>query len=167
MTTSSATYRSPPQLKAMRLRPARLLVAAPVAAVALATAELLRSAGHAVIGPACSPDEALELAARHKVELALVDLGFGYQGADEPAGLVLGLRLREERRAPCLFVAAPANPFLCGDQGVGCLEKPATAELLLIAVDAALRLLREDMLPHSLPPGLRLWRPEPLRELAA
>lgn len=87
-------------------------------------AELLQEWNYAVCGIARSGDAALELAARHRPALALVDVGLG-GGMD---GIDLAVRLRRDFALPSIIVtgaldselterAKPARP-------VGFLSKP-------------------------------------------
>ena len=85
-----------------------LLVAEDEALIALVLELELRGAGHEVLGPAATPEEALALVAGTRPELALIDINLT-GGGD---GIALARALRDRHGVPSLFVSGQAPDAL-------------------------------------------------------
>ena len=130
-----------------------LLVAEDEALIALVLALELRDAGHEVLGPAATPEEALALAAETRPELALIDINLT-AGGD---GIALARTLRDRHGVPSLFVSGQAPDALAArDAALGLVRKPYAPEDVARAVEAVAELLRGRK-PARLPPGLELF----------
>jgi len=103
-----------------------------------AMVEALGEAGHRVVGHAASADLALNLAALHQVDLAIVDVEL----ADGSSGVELAEHLHGRWGTPALFISGGQNEHLvCHDLPIGFLGKPFRAVELLAAVTLAAPLL--------------------------
>jgi CheY-like chemotaxis protein len=80
----------------------RVLVVEDEVLVAAELAMLVEEAGHRVVGEAIDSREALEMAAEHKPDLALVDIHL----QDGPTGVAVARRIAEEAGAMVLFMTA-------------------------------------------------------------
>lgn len=136
--------------------PTRIMIVEDSAFIAMGMESILLHAGHDVVGLATNATEAIQLAAKSRPDLALVDL----QLADGLTGLEIARRLQQDHSIPTLFCTADSALIFEDDCGCGCLGKPFTEQQLQQAVEAALRLLRDGIMPDVLPSWLRLW---PLR----
>ena len=85
-----------------------LLVAEDEALIALVLELELRGAGHQVLGPAATPEEALALVEETRPELALIDIDLE-DGGD---GVALARTLRDRHGVPSLFVSGQAPDAL-------------------------------------------------------
>ena len=113
----------------------------------------LRGAGHRVLGPAATPEEALALAEGTRPELALIDIDLT-AGGD---GVALARTLRDRHGVPSLFVSGQAPDALAAkDAALGLVRKPYAPEDVARAVEAVAELLRGRK-PARLPPGLELF----------
>jgi two-component system, response regulator PdtaR len=132
-----------------------LLVAGDEALIALELElELeLHDAGHEVLGPVATPEEALALAAETRPGLALIDIRLK-DGGD---GVALARTLRDRHGVPSLFVSGQAPDALAAkDAALGLVRKPYAPEDVARAVEAVAELLRGRR-PARLPPGLELF----------
>jgi two-component system, response regulator PdtaR len=130
-----------------------LLVAEDEALIALVLELELRGAGHEVLGPAATPEEALALAEGTRPELALIDINL-VGGGD---GIALARALRDRHGVPSLFVSGQAPDALANrDAALGLVRKPYAPEDVARAVEAVAELLRGRR-PARLPPGLELF----------
>ena len=130
-----------------------LLVAEDEALIALVLELELRDAGHEVLGPAATPEEALALAGETRPELALIDINL-VGGGD---GIALARALRDRHGVPSLFVSGQAPDALAAqDAALGLVRKPYAPEDVARAVEAVAELLRGRR-PERLPPGLELF----------
>ena len=130
-----------------------LLVAEDEALIALVLELELRGAGHEVLGPAATPEEALALAEGTRPELALIDINLT-AGGD---GIALARTLRDRHGVPSLFVSGQAPDALAAkDAALGLVRKPYAPEDVARAVEAVAELLR-GCRPARLPPGLELF----------
>jgi two-component system, response regulator PdtaR len=130
-----------------------LLVAEDEALVALVLGLELGDAGHRVLGPAATVEDALALAAETRPELALIDIRLK-DGGD---GIALARTLRDRHGVPALFVSGQAPDALAArDAALGLVRKPYAPEDVARAVEAVAELLRGRR-PARLPPGLELF----------
>ena len=130
-----------------------LLVAEDEALIALVLGLELRDAGHEVLGPVATPEEALALAAETRPGLALVDIRLK-DGGD---GVALARTLRDRHGVPSLFVSGQAPDALAArDAALGLVRKPYGPEDVARAVEVVAGLLRGEK-PGRLPPGLELF----------
>jgi DNA-binding response OmpR family regulator len=131
-----------------------ILVAEDEALIALVLEVALRLAGHQVIGPAATVEEALRLADETKPELALVDINL-YDGDD---GVALARTLRDRYGTPSLFLSGQVPRALANrDAALGLIRKPYDPESVLDAV-AYVGELRRGRSPGRVPPQLELFR---------
>jgi two-component system, response regulator PdtaR len=99
--------------------------------VAWSLADALREAGHTILGPAASIDEAIQLCTRCMPRLALVDITL--DGRVE--GIDLARRLKSEMSIASIFMTA--QPMLArenADAALGLIEKPYLPELVSRAI---------------------------------
>ena len=130
-----------------------LLVAEDEALTALVLELELSGAGHRVLGPAATVEEALALVERTRPQLALIDIHL-QDGGD---GVALARTLRDRHGVPSLFVSGQAPDALAGrDAALGLVRKPYAPEDVARAVEVVAGLLR-GMRPARLPPGLELF----------
>jgi len=127
---------------------------------------ILEDAGLTPIGVAIDSEEAIELVARERPDLVLLDIHL----SDGPTGVELGRKVAAEYGAAVLFMTASRRRLpqdLAG--AVGVVAKPYTAG----GMRAALRFVRECLMegealrppPSSLelaPAYVRRWRAPPL-----
>ena len=93
--------------------------------VAWSLAQALREAGHTILGPTASSDEAIELSARYTLRLALVDITLDGQ----IEGIGIARRLKNEMSIASIFMTA--QPTLArenADAALGLIEKPYLPE---------------------------------------
>lgn len=112
----------------------RVLIVEDEAIVAEHMAWVLEDAGHDVAGCACDAAEAVRLAARGGVEVALVDVNL----MDGPTGPQVGEILARSFGINVVFVTANPRQLGLGVPGtMGVLEKPADEDALVGLVDFA------------------------------
>ncbi|HYH18678.1 MAG TPA: response regulator [Azospirillum sp.] len=120
-------------------RPAlkRILVVEDEALVALYTQELLEDAGHTVVGLAATGESALALAARERIDLALLDIRLP-GGMD---GVEVGAALRARHGIPVIFVSGTLDcetlERVSAVEPLACLQKPVRPGELLAAIGRA------------------------------
>lgn len=123
-------------------KPARILIVEDEFLIALTAEAELVAAGFDVVAKAASYDNAVELAARTKPDLVVMDVRLG-PGRD---GIEAAITLRRDLGLPCVIAtgsmdevnrrrAIPAAPLAW-------LPKPYTPEDLVSTVKAALRLVQ-------------------------
>jgi two-component system, response regulator PdtaR len=101
--------------------------------VAWSLAHALREAGHTILGPTASSDEAIELSARYAPRLALVDITLD----GEIEGISLARTQKNEMSIASVFMTA--QPTLArenADAALGLIEKPHLPEVVSRAVAA-------------------------------
>jgi two-component system, response regulator PdtaR len=131
-----------------------ILVAEDEAIVAIVLELALVLAGHEVLGPAATEDEALRLAEADRPDLALLDIDL----RDDGDGVSLARALRERWAVPCLFLSAQATRArAAGDAALGLVDKPYDPDDVVEAVAAVGELLAGRR-PARLPPRLELFR---------
>ena len=122
-----------------------------VAATALEAT--LTDAGHTVAGAATSAREALEIAARGGVELALLDINLDGQGN----GVELARDLLVSHGVPAVFVSGDHNKARGGyDVAIAYLRKPYTEQEVLAAVEGAQGIIESERRAAG-QPGLELF----------
>ena len=115
----------------------RILVVEDDKFLALLMEEMLTDLGQQVIGPAHDVAAALELAAAHAADLALVDI----QLEAEDDGIPLACRLRDGFGVPSIFVSGRADlPASAHEAAWALLRKPCT----LAVLDRVLRYVAEQ-----------------------
>ena len=113
----------------------------------------LMAAGHEVLGPASSVEEADTLVRAQRPDLALVDINLA--GADE--GVELARDLKRRYGVHSLFVTGQAAQARQNtDAALGVLAKPFAFESLVACVPAAAELM-EGRTPSRLPRGLEVF----------
>ena len=117
----------------------------------------LMAAGHDVLGPANSVEEAEALIHNQRPDLALVDINLA--GADE--GVALARDLKREHGVHSLFVTGQiAQARQNCDAALGVLAKPFAFESLVACVPAAAELI-SGRRPARLPRGLEVFPAAP------
>ena len=114
----------------------------------------LQSSGHKVIGPATHFDEALQLAHKHRPELALIDIDL----KDEGDGIELARRFAE-LEIPAVFVSGQgALARAHSDLAVGYISKPFNPADVPGSI-AAIDTLLGGSVPHArtVPGALQLF----------
>ncbi|CAM3222811.1 Response regulatory domain-containing protein [Sphingomonas antarctica] len=115
----------------------RIMVVEDEAVIALTAVAMLENAGHEVLTPAYSAEEALALGGA-RPDLALVDINLA--GHDE--GIALARELRKRFAIPSLFVSGQVEAGRANrDAAIGLLRKPYDTGSLLASVNAAEELL--------------------------
>lgn len=118
---------------------ARLLIVEDEWLIALECEAILSDAGHEVVGVAADAATAIQMAARERPDLALVDIKLR-AGSD---GIEVARELRDSWNIPAVFITSYRDARLRSradklGRPVGWLTKPYTSELLLNAVTRAL-----------------------------
>lgn len=111
----------------------RVLIVEDEALVALTIEDILQAAGFEVCGIADRPAQALEMARRTPIDIAIVDVRLA-EGGD---GIALASALSD--LGPMIILFATGNPAEVRERarvGHGCLTKPFEAEWLLTAIAA-------------------------------
>ena len=122
--------------------------------IALVLEITLRFAGHDVLGPAATAEEALGLAARERPELALVDIIL----RDRGDGVALARALRDRYGTPSLFLSGQAPQAHANrDAAWGLIRKPYDPEAVVAAVEV-MDVLLDGRAPGHVPPQLELFR---------
>ena len=132
----------------------RILVVEDEPMIACALAMELQDAGHEVLGPAYTVEEAQALAFASPPQLGLIDINLA--GHDE--GIELARRLRAELGVYSLFVSGQiAQARANADAALGVLPKPFRFEALAAIIEAAAELMAGRLITP--PPGLELFVP--------
>lgn len=91
--------------------------------IAISLAVILESAGHTIIGPVRTRDEAIELCREHRPTIALLDINL--EGRLDGVELA---RTLQQQGIPSVFVSAQhAQAFANRDVALGYIAKPYTA----------------------------------------
>ena len=120
--------------------------------IGLALALVLAIAGHHIVGPATSADEALQLAQAERPELAFVDININgdRDGVDVA-------RLLTEHGTTCIFLTAQLDRARAArDVAVGVITKPYDPNALLQTVEVAAD-IRTGLIPTVVPRHLELF----------
>jgi DNA-binding response OmpR family regulator len=128
----------------------RILIVEDEALVAFDTEHALSEAGYQVVGTVDSVEAALDMVARQKIDLALVDLGL----TDGGNGVEVAAAARRQGMH-VLFVTGRC-PKGAESLGIGCLEKPFSQKDLKAAIEAIETLLTRGSV-KKVPPGLTLF----------
>lgn len=115
----------------------------------------LELAGHRVLGPANDPEHALKLAAEHRPDVALVDIGLN--GVHR--GIELARALRSKYDVAVLFVTMTPDAALENqDAAVGVMTKPFDPDDVPESVEIvnAVKQGKQPVL-HSMPGSLQLF----------
>lgn len=130
---------------------ARVLIVEDEILTAMELECVLSERGYQVVGIAQDAATARELAARERIDLALVDVNL----RDGRTGVCLGAELARERAAKVIYLTAHPLPPHERPQGVvGLLTKPSDETSVVSALDYALN-RHENLLPP--PPALQLF----------
>jgi two-component system, response regulator PdtaR len=122
-----------------------ILVVEDDAIIALSLVVILEEAGHTVVGPTRSADEALELSCSQHPILALIDINLD----GEPAGIELA-RTLQRRGISSVFVSAQhAQAWANKDAAVGLIAKPYSAASVCRSLEALEPMLRGGAAPTS------------------
>lgn len=120
--------------------------------IGCAAAAELEDAGHEVLGPALSAEEANVLVARRRPALAFVDINLQKQGE----GVELARALRAAG-VPSFFVSGQvAEARANQDAAMGLLQKPFNLELLVRSIPVA-EAVGAGEEPRNVPAGLELF----------
>lgn len=132
----------------------RIMVVEDEAVIALTAVAMLEDAGHEVLTPAYSVDEALLLGGEHP-DLALVDINLA--GHDE--GIALARQLHQRYAIHSLFVSGQVEAGRANrDAAIGLLRKPYDTGSLVASVEAAEKLLGGgNPPPPPVPSALELF----------
>jgi DNA-binding response OmpR family regulator len=115
----------------------------------------LELAGHRVLGPADDPEHAMRLAAEHRPDVALVDIGLH----GTPRGIELARALRAQYDVAVLLVTLNRDAALENqDAALGVITKPFDPDDVPESVEIA-NALKQGKQPstHSLPGSLELF----------
>jgi DNA-binding response OmpR family regulator len=114
----------------------------------------LTDAGHQVLGPAASAEEAMALTATVRPDVALVDINLG--GNDD--GVALARDLKARLGAPVVFVTGQlVQARQARDAAIGVLAKPFSFPALVATIPFA-KAINEGQRPGRLPFGLELFQ---------
>src|SRR6476620_4601914 len=120
--------------------------------IGLALALVLAIAGHHIVGPAASANEALQLAQAERPELAYVDIN---NNGDRDGVDVA--RLLTEHGTTCIFLTAQLDRARAAkDVAVGVITKPYDPNALLQTVEVAAD-IRTGLIPTMVPRHLELF----------
>jgi DNA-binding response OmpR family regulator len=130
-----------------------VLIVEDEALVGLVLETALRLAGHRVLGPAFTADEALRLVDAERPELALVDINL--QGDRD--GVASARALRDRHGTACLFLTAQTGQaHAADDAAIGLIGKPYDPAAVVRAIEALARIRSGEPL-RRLPPQLVLF----------
>jgi len=122
-----------------------ILVVEDDAIIALNLVVVLEEAGHTVVGPTGSADEALELSSSQHPIVALVDINLDGQ----PAGIELA-RTLQRRGISSVFVSAQhAQAWANKDAAVGLIAKPYSAASVCSSLEALEPMLHGGAAPRN------------------
>ncbi|MEO5738591.1 MAG: response regulator [Variovorax sp.] len=131
----------------------KILVAENEPLIAIMLEEALQSAGHAVIGPSASVEEALAAAKISTPELALLDINLLAGGS----GIDLAHALLSLYGTPSIFVSG--NPYQAReakDAALGFISKPFRIAAVITAISVARAIIAGDV-PYKIPPGFEVF----------
>lgn len=115
--------------------------------------QFLEEAGHEVVGPALTGQEARSMAVWRPIDLALVDVNLG-PGED---GISLARALRDEFGIPSLLLTGQVAMALANrDVAIGLLRKPYMPHKAVACAEAAFAVFHGT--PARLPVELELFR---------
>ncbi|MFZ2870451.1 response regulator, partial [Zavarzinia sp.] len=119
-----------------RQAPARVLVIEDEPVIALHIAEIVREAGHEVVGIATRKSEAVALAAEHRPSLVLADI----QLDDGSTGIEAAQEILQSLDVPVIFVTAFPERLLTGErmEPTYLVAKPFEPQTLVVTIAQAL-----------------------------
>ncbi len=119
-----------------RVASVRILVIEDEAVIALDVADIVRNAGHEVVGIAATEKAAVELARKHSPHLVLADIQL--RGAD--SGISAVKQIMQSMTVPVIFVTGYPERLLTGTQlePAFVISKPFDPDLLRAAIAQAL-----------------------------
>jgi DNA-binding response OmpR family regulator len=120
---------------------------------ALSAAWELERAGHDVLGPSASLEDALRLARTHRPDLALVDIDLQHTGE----GLELARALREMDIVSLFVSAENGLASRNSDLAVGFIGKPYDPDDLARSVDVVDALMHGKEPPAAMPMSLQIF----------
>ena len=128
----------------------RILIVEDEPLIAFDTEHALTESGYQIVGTVDTVEAALEIVAKEKLDLLLVDLGLtdGGNGVEVAAGA-------RRHGMHVLFVTGRC-PKGAESLGIGCLEKPFSQRDLKAAIEAIETLLSRGSV-KKVPPGLTLF----------
>ncbi|HEX2526554.1 MAG TPA: response regulator [Geminicoccus sp.] len=130
-----------------------VLIAEDETTVAFALEWALRTAGHEVLGPAYTIDEALKSVSMRRPDLALVNLVL--KGGED--GAILAKELQRRHATPTIFVSADIRSARARrDVALGLIKKPYDAEMVP-AIVRYLKDLEQGRRPIRVPPELEMF----------
>jgi CheY-like chemotaxis protein len=117
-------------------RPTKVLIIEDEPVIALNLADIVRRAGHTVVGVASTKDEAVAMAADTNPGLVLCDI----QLRDKSSGLDAARVILETLSAPIIFITAFPERLLTGavHEPTFLVTKPFTADTVLVTISQAL-----------------------------
>lgn len=124
------------QAELARQSPARVLVIEDEPVIALHISEIVREAGHEVVGIATRKSEAVALAAEHKPGLVLADI----QLDDGSTGIEAAQEILQSLDVPVIFVTAFPERLLTGErmEPTYLVSKPFEPQTLVVTIAQAL-----------------------------
>jgi CheY-like chemotaxis protein len=124
------------RIELQRVASVRVLVIEDEAVLALDVADIVRNAGHEVVGIAATERAALELAEKHRPHLILADIQL--RGAD--SGISAVRKILQKMQVPVIFVTGFPERLLTGVQlePAFVISKPFDPDLLRAAIAQAL-----------------------------
>lgn len=132
----------------------RILVVEDHPLIALSLELFLADAGHSVLGPASSLDDALIIAERASPELALVDIKLD----DGYTGPTVARELSNRFGVPSIFVSGQTTEARINkDAALGLILKPFLPDTVLRGVEVAKALVGSGAVPEQLPNGMELF----------
>lgn len=139
-----------------KLRPLRILIVEDEALISMDLEYVLSDLGHEIVGVAASSEEAIEMAAEHKPDLAFVDI----QLLDGPTGVDVAASFARENVTKVVFTSGNINRIPADFAGaVGSIGKPYSER----GVKAAISYLTKGLLtppPDDVPPPSLTLAPE-------
>jgi DNA-binding NarL/FixJ family response regulator len=128
-----------------------VLILEPEAIVGLMLETELRHAGHAILGPVTTPDDALAAATTRRVDCALLTI----QSSDTSAA-----SLSEKLCVPAWIVCNDIEQAQhASKHALGYIIKPYEAETVIQAVNLTHEILADEFVPPArIPSGLELFR---------
>jgi two-component system, response regulator PdtaR len=123
--------------------------------IAFSLSRELERAGHTVLGPVSSSDDAIALAESAQPDVALVDLDLEHQRA----GVRVAGRLQDEMQVGVIYTTGRpsiAREHACN--AIGLIAKPYFPELVLQSLQLVSSIMKGESPPQSsIPYGLQLF----------
>jgi DNA-binding response OmpR family regulator len=139
----------------------RVIVVEDEAIIALCIGMTLQEAGHEVMGPVASFSGCLKLVEQEVPELALIDINLEKGGS----GIDVARVLLDRWNVMSIFVSSQhleARENM--GAAIGCLDKPFATRSLVETIEVA-KVLKEGVIPRTLPMGLDLFLGDPVRDM--